>query len=106
MLAEGLILTKCTRIHTSVLAITPLTFLVLLPVRTLVAMSVFYGLIFTEFQVNIIGVPMIAVGTGFCVVSFKAISRITFQKGCLRRRDRQFNKVADKLNEAIQSSNQ
>ena len=68
--------------------------------------SVFYGLIFTEFQVNIIGVPMIAVGTGFCVVSFKAISRITFQKGCLRRRDRQFNKVADKLNEAIQSSNQ
>ena len=68
--------------------------------------SVFYGLIFTEFQVNIIGVPMIAVGTGFCVVSFKAISRITFQKGCLRRRDRQFNKVADKLNEAIRSSNQ
>ena len=68
--------------------------------------SVFYGLIFTELEVNFIGVPMIAVGTGFCVVSFKAISRITFQKGCLRRRDRQFNKVADKLNEAIQSSNQ
>ena len=68
--------------------------------------SVFYGLIFTEFEINFIGVPMIAMGTGFCVVSFKAISRITFQKGCLRRRDRQFNKVADKLNEAIKAANQ
>jgi len=68
--------------------------------------SVFYGLIFTELEVNFIGVPMIAVGTGFCVVSFKAISRITFQKGCLRRRDRQFNKVADKINQAIAAANQ
>ena len=75
--------------------------------------SVFYGLIFTELEVNFIGVPMIAVGTGFCVVSFKAISRITFQKGCLRKRDKEFYKVADKINQAIvragptvQSSNQ
>ena len=68
--------------------------------------SVFYGLIFTELEVNFIGVPMIAVGTGFCVVSFKAISRITFQKGCLRRRDRQFNKLADKINQAITAANQ
>ena len=45
-------------------------------------------------------------GAGLCVVSYKAFSRIAFPKGCLRKRDRQFNKVADKINEAIQSSNQ
>ena len=47
------------------------------------------------------------VGTGFCAVSYKAFSRIAISPaGCLRKRDKQFNKVADKLNEAIQSSNQ
>ncbi|MDC0118230.1 hypothetical protein OAI06_00120 [Schleiferiaceae bacterium] len=52
---------------------------------------------------------VIAVGatTGLCAVSLKAFSGITLsKKGCLRKRDKQFNKVADKLNEAIQSSNQ
>jgi hypothetical protein len=45
--------------------------------------------------------------TGLCTVSYKAFSRIALSPaGCLRKRDRQFNKVADKLNEAIQSSNQ
>jgi hypothetical protein len=47
------------------------------------------------------------VTTGLCVVSCKAFSRIALsKKGCLRKRDKQFNKVAGKLNEAIQSSNQ
>ena len=53
-------------------------------------------------------------GTGLCVVSYEAFSRITSSReGCLRRRDKQFNKVADKINQAIaaggplvQSSNQ
>ena len=53
-------------------------------------------------------------GAGLSVVSYKAFSRIALsKKGCLRKRDKQFNKVADKLNEAIvragptvQSSNQ
>ena len=51
--------------------------------------------------------------TGLCVVSYNAFSRITFREGCLRRRDKQFNKVADKINQAlaaggplVQSSNQ
>ena len=39
--------------------------------------------------------------TVLCAVSCAAFSRITFREGCLRRRDKQFNKVADKLNEAI-----
>ena len=44
--------------------------------------------------------------TGLLAVSLKAFSRITFREGCPRKRDKQFNKVADKLNEAIQSFNQ
>ena len=58
-------------------------------------------------SVPVIGVPITATGTGLCIVSFRAFSRITLsKKGCLRKRDKQFNKVAGKLNEAIQSSNQ
>ena len=38
-------------------------------------------------------------GTGLCVVSYKAFSRIALSKnGCLRIRDKEFTKVADKLN--------
>ena len=44
--------------------------------------------------------------TVLCAVSCAAFSRITFREGCPRKRDKQFNKVADKLNEAIQSFNQ
>jgi len=54
------------------------------------------------------GLPVLfGVGAGLCAVSYKAFSSIALSPaGCLRRRDKQFNKVADKLNEAIQSSNQ
>ena len=48
-------------------------------------------------------------GAGLSVVSYKAFSRIVSKNGCLRKRDKQFNKVADKINQAIapaQSSNQ
>ena len=48
-----------------------------------------------------------AVGAGLCVVSYKAFSRIALSpEGCLRKRDKEFFKVADKLNEAIKASNQ
>ena len=41
-------------------------------------------------------------GAGLCAVSFKAFSRIVLsKKGCLKRRDKKFNKVADKINQAI-----
>lgn len=58
-------------------------------------------------SVPVIGVPIIAAGTGLCIVSFRAFSRITISKnGCLRKRDKEFNKVADKLSEAIKAANQ
>ena len=45
--------------------------------------------------------------TGLCAVSYKAFSRIAISPaGCLRKRDKQFNKVADKLNKAIKAANQ
>ena len=45
--------------------------------------------------------------TGLCVVSYKAFSGIVLsKKGCLRKRDKEFNTVADKINEAVQASNQ
>ena len=44
-------------------------------------------------------------GTGLCVVSYKAFSRIASKEMCLPRRDRQFNKVAEKINQAIKASN-
>ena len=68
------------------------------------------GLLFTtgfffDEPVPVIGVPMIAVGTSLCVVSYKAFSRIALSPaGCLRKRDENFNKVADKLNDAIKAS--
>ena len=47
-----------------------------------------------------------APGVGLCAVSYKAFSRIAISpEGCLRKRDRQFYKVADKLNEAIKAAN-
>ena len=48
-----------------------------------------------------------ATGAGLTAVSYKAFSSIVLsKKGCLRKRDKQFKKVADKINQAIQSSNQ
>ena len=46
-------------------------------------------------------------GAGLCAVSFKAFSRIVLsKKGCLKRRDKKFNKVANKINQAIKAANQ
>ena len=54
------------------------------------------------------GLPVLfGVGAGLCAVSYKAFSRIALSPaGCLRKRDKEFNKVADKLNEAIKASKQ
>jgi hypothetical protein len=43
-----------------------------------------------------------AAAGGLCVVSYKAFSRIASSpEECLRKRDKQFNKVADKLNQKV-----
>ena len=49
------------------------------------------------------GYTSVVVGatTGLCAVSYKAFSRIVSKDMCLPRRDKQFNKVADKINQAI-----
>ena len=53
------------------------------------------------------GFGLLGLGTGLSVVSYKAFSRIASSpEGCLRKRDKQFNKVADRLNEAIKAANQ
>ena len=45
--------------------------------------------------------------TGLCAVSYKAFSRIVLsKKGCLKRRDKKFNKIADKINQAIAAGGQ
>ena len=50
---------------------------------------------------------LIGASTGLCVLSYKAFSSIASSpEECLRKRDRQFNKVAEKINQAIQLSNQ
>ena len=54
------------------------------------------------------GLPVLfGVGAGLCAVSYKAFSRIALSPaGCLRKRDKEFYKVAGKLNEAIKAANQ
>ena len=73
----------------------------------------YVGLLWIAVDAPVIGVPILAGGTGLCAVSLKAFSGIASKDMCLPRRDRQFNKVADKINQAIvragptvQSSNQ
>ena len=67
-----------------------------------------FGVPLVAAGVDFLFAPFLGVGTGLCVVSYKAFSRITSYQMCLPRRDKQFKKVADKINEAeaIQSSNQ
>ncbi len=58
---------------------------------------------------TLLGAKAVLLGatTGLCVVSYKAFSGIVLsKKGCLRKRDKEFNTVADKINEAVQASNQ
>jgi hypothetical protein len=70
--------------------------------------SALVGGIYIPYWVEEPGLPVLfGVGAGLCAVSYKAFSSIALSPaGCLRKRDRQFNKVADKLNEAIKAVNQ
>ena len=74
--------------------------------------GVWIGTIFI-YDVPIGAAAFLGAGTGLCVGSYKAFEQVSLKEGCLRRRDNQFNKVADKINQAIaaggplvQSSNQ
>ena len=71
-------------------------------------LSAYYTVISISDWVEYPVLPLLfGAGTGLCVVSYKAFSRIVLsKKGCLKRRDKQFNKVADKINQAIHDSNQ
>ena len=64
----------------------------------------FSGIIVTDIGSYVpVAIPVVlGATTGLCAVSYKAFSRIALsKKGCLRKRDKQFKKVADKLNEAM-----
>jgi len=70
-------------------------------------LGMFVGVYDSEPSFLRLGALFLGAGTGLCVVSYKAFSRVVqYQEMCLPRRDRQFKKVADKINQAIQSSNQ
>ena len=77
-------------------------------------LGMFVGVYDSEPSFLRLGALFLGAGTGLCVVSYKAFSRVVqYQEMCLPRRDKQFNKVADKINQAIaaegptvQSSNQ
>ena len=75
--------------------------------------SVWIGTIFIYDRPINGAAAFLGAGTGLCVGSYKAFEQVSSKKGCLRKRDNQFNKVADKINQAIvlagpaaQSSNQ
>ena len=60
-----------------------------------------------------VGLIFLGAGTGLSVISSKAFEQVSSIEGCLRKRDKQFKKVADKINQAlaaggplVQSSNQ
>jgi hypothetical protein len=62
---------------------------------------------FSFYEISAMHFIVTAAAGGLCVVSYKAFSRIASSpEGCLRKRDKQFNKVADKLNKAIKAANQ
>ncbi len=66
----------------------------------------YYSVIGINWFEDPLGPLLFGAGTGLCIVSHKAFSRIALsKKGCLRRRYKEFNKVADKLNEAIKAAN-
>ena len=63
------------------------------------------GFVLFDPDLRVLGLILLPVGTGLSVISSKAFSRIAlYPERCLFKRDQEFNKVADKLNEAIQSS--
>ena len=53
-----------------------------------------------------VGIPIMVAGVGVCAVSFKSFYKVSTSSGSVRKRDKQFNKVAYKLNQAIKAANQ
>ena len=49
-----------------------------------------------------IGSTFLVAGTGLCVISFTSFYKVSSKEGCSRKRDKEFRRVAEKLNEAIQ----
>ena len=67
-------------------------------------LAIYYGALYAGYSGGY--VLLAAGGVGLCAVSYKAFSRVVkYQEMCLPRRDRQFNKVADSLNQAIKAAN-
>ena len=62
--------------------------------------------VFTFYEISATHFIVTAAAGGLCVVSYKAFSRITTIVMILPRRDKQFKKVADKINKAIKATNQ
>ena len=44
---------------------------------------------------------ILTLGTSLCVMSYLAFEQVTSKEGCLRKRDKEFKKVAEKINQAI-----
>ena len=53
-----------------------------------------------------VGIPIMVAGVGVCAFSFKSFYKVSTSSGSVRKRDKQFNKVAYKLNQAIKAANQ
>jgi hypothetical protein len=61
---------------------------------------------FSFYEISAMHFIVTAAAGGLCVVSYKAFSRIASSpEECLRKRDKQFNKVAEKINQAIKAAN-
>ena len=48
-----------------------------------------------------VGIPIMVAGVGVCAFSFKSFYKVSTSSGSIRKRDKQFNKVVDKLNKKV-----
>ena len=48
-----------------------------------------------------VGIPIMVAGLGVCAFSFKSFYKVSTSSGSVRKRDKQFNKVVDKLNKKV-----
>ena len=70
-------------------------------------LSGLYSIAFADSYYALESIIFLVPGAGLSAVSYKAFSRVALSPAeCLRKRDKEFYKVADKLNEAIKAANQ
>jgi len=70
-------------------------------------LSGLYSIAFADSYYALESIIFLVPGVGLSAVSYKAFSRVALSPAeCLRKRDKEFNKVADKLKEAIKAANQ